>query len=80
MKQILYLFLFVSYSLFGQNTQNTISAGMSGGESPDSSCVVQITRNNLIVLRNAAQLEMGCHYLITDHVQGRLAWKRKRSN
>jgi len=72
MKQILYLFLFVSYSLFGQNTQNTISAGMSGGESPDSSCVVQITRNNLIVLRNAAQLEMGCHYLITDHVQGRL--------
>lgn len=72
MKQILYLFLFASVSLFGQNTQNTISAGMAGGESPDSSCVVQITRNNLIVLRNAAQLEMGCHYLITDHVQGRL--------
>lgn len=72
MKQILYLFLIFSYSLFGQNTQNTISAGMSGGESPDSSCVVQITRTNLIALRNAVSLEKGCHYLVTDHVQGRL--------
>lgn len=35
MKQILYLFLFASVSLFGQNTQNTISAGMAGGESPE---------------------------------------------
>lgn len=41
------------------------------GES-ENSCTIVDTRANLISLRNAGGLTVGCHYVLTDHVQGRL--------
>jgi len=37
-----------------------------------SLCPNPMTRLSLIALRNAGQLQTGCHYTITDHVQGQL--------
>lgn len=48
---------------------NTIGAFL--GES-ENNCVITDTRANLIALRNASGLVVGCHYVLTDHVQGRL--------
>lgn len=48
---------------------NTIGAFL--GES-ENNCVITDTRANLIALRNAGSLVVGCHYVLTDHVQGRL--------
>lgn len=41
------------------------------GES-ENNCTIVDTRVNLISLRNAGGLTVGCHYVLTDHVQGRL--------
>jgi len=48
---------------------NTIGAFL--GES-ENNCVIVDTRANLITLRNAGGLIVGCHYVLTDTVQGRL--------
>ena len=48
---------------------NTIGAYL--GES-ENNCVIIDTRANLIALRVAGGLVVGCHYVLTDHVQGRL--------
>ena len=51
-----------------QTTLTTTS--ISGGDGDN--CVVTDTRLNLINLRNTNSLIVGCHYVLTDHVQGRL--------
>lgn len=48
---------------------NTI--GVYLGES-ENNCVITDTRTNLVALRNAGNLVVGCHYILTNHVQGRL--------
>jgi len=44
---------------------NTIGAFL--GES-ENNCVIVDTRANLITLRNAGGLIVGCHYVLTDTV------------
>jgi hypothetical protein len=47
----------------------TIGANFRGD---DAGCTIRDTRANIIALRNASLLDIGCHYVITDHVQGQL--------
>lgn len=68
MKYILSFLLLINIC-FAQSTITTTS--VSGGSDGDN-CVVSDTRINLINLRNAGGLVVGCHYIVTDHVQTRL--------
>lgn len=54
------------------NAQSTITTTSVSGGSDGDNCVVSDIRTNLITLRNAGGLVQGCHYILTDHVQGRL--------
>lgn len=72
MRIILFLLLVISINCFSQ-VGSTIGVSVgSGGDPADSSCTVFTTRANLIALRGSSQLELGCHYIVTDHVQGQL--------
>lgn len=48
---------------------NTIGAYT---DSSGEGCVITGTRAELLALRNAGLLQPSCHYILTDHVQGRL--------
>jgi hypothetical protein len=44
----------------------------AGGAAAGDTCPAPMTRAALLTLRNAGQLNIQCHYIITDHVQNRL--------
>lgn len=67
MKYILSFLLLINIC-FAQTITTTFISGGSDGDN----CVVSDIRTNLINLRNAGGLVQGCHYILTDHVQGRL--------
>lgn len=64
---LIYLLLTCQILANAQITTTSVSGGSDG-----DNCVVSDTRNNLIALRSAGGLIEGCHYILTDHVQGRL--------
>lgn len=57
---------------FLATAQTLTTTSISGGGGDGDNCVVTDTRTNLINLRNTNGLIVGCHYVLTDHVQGRL--------
>lgn len=66
MKNIFYILLFVSLNV---GAQTSGSYNVAGG---DSSCLVIGTRAQLLSLRLSNSLDVGCHYRLTDYVNGRL--------
>lgn len=44
----------------------------AGGAAAGDTCPAPMTRAALIALRDAGQLNIQCHYIVTDHVQNRL--------
>ena len=75
-KILAYCFLILAcLSLVGmevkaQSTQGTISVSSVGADGDN--CIFIDTRVNILNLRNSNGLVAGCHYIIIDHVQGRL--------
>lgn len=67
-----YLLILLFTYQFLANAQTLTTTSISGGGGDGDNCVVTDTRTNLINLRNASGLVVGCHYVLTDHVQGRL--------
>lgn len=53
-------------------SQTTVSTTSISGGADGNSCTVIDTRANLIALRNANGLDIGCTYILTDYVNGRL--------
>ena len=70
MKYILLILLFVNLGVNAQTTISTTSIG--GGGADGNSCTIIDIRANLIALRNANGLDIGCTYILTDYVNGRL--------
>ena len=67
MKKLFYILLFFNTISFAQTDGSFFVPSI-----PDSSCIIRGTRAELITLRSTNQLDAGCAYILTDHVQGRL--------